>query len=754
MQYSYEEVLEAYTKLKTYIYYDSSNLILRVALAEFETGLVDSSRFLEKYFYYIKAGEKFDIRHEKGEQLYQYKLRIFTKALNEFHESPDFFNSLLSEIDTKVLPKKIKDTSKDDTSIISNIRTLPEYKTERFTIFIDASIELHIISVLWLMKSGYQLDSSLLGNCYGNRLILNKKRDSIVQGSALFKPYARQYQKWRDNAIVAAKTELDKGRNISILNLDIKDFFYSCRIPLSKIEASPYSRSGRVIQSLHNLYVIFGKIHLFFTELITKFDTPYSFKKEVIDEDGNIKRVVLPIGLLSSFVLANDHLSDFDKSIIDKVKPVYYGRYVDDIIMVIPDSVGKSKRQILVEKQNLNSVNYLSWIQDAEQLDSTEKSLSKPDDLNKLEEFIVRELHPVISLIDLPPFIPQDLSSSKRERVFKLTEYSRLYCQSEKTLMYHFDSNETSLVIDKLKRDLEEKSSEFRNYDDSEKEEDFEESAYHLLYDGTEGKLRTLKDYKEDRFGLAVYLSKRIFNSLRKTDSISDIEAEKIVNFFKGINSLNLYTLWERVFTLFLVNNKPFHYVQFYFNCIDSIIKLKTSNAKIYDDRLQSDTIDQLEFANELALALNPSFLSTINDVQKTYVYTFNALKNHHSYFQGKYHPTSSESFYISRFRRSNLIRHHYCAQPLVTYTSEEKNRKSQYKDFTDVNIQLYQNKYNLRENRLSHSPRAIRLWEVTIATFFEKLSSSRKYQILKLLNLHLKDICRLILSIQMIIRI
>jgi hypothetical protein len=108
--------------------------------------------------------------------------------------------------------------------------------------------------------------------------------------------------------------------------------------------------------------------------------------------------------------------------------------------------------------------------------------------------------------------------------------------------MYQFDASETSLVIDKLKRDLEEKSSEFRNYDDSEKEEDFEESAYHLLYDGSEGKLRTLKDYKEDRFGLAVYLSKRIFNSLRKTDSISDKEAEKIVNFFKGINSLNLFT--------------------------------------------------------------------------------------------------------------------------------------------------------------------------------------------------------------------
>src|SRR5690554_8058273 len=135
MEYTYEEVLEAYTKLKTYIYYDSTNLILRGTLAEFETGLVDSSSFIEKYFYYIKAGEEFNIKQLKDEQLYEYKLRIFTKALNEYHETPHFFNSLLSEIDTKILPKKIIDTTEKDSSIISNIRTLEEYKTERFTIF-------------------------------------------------------------------------------------------------------------------------------------------------------------------------------------------------------------------------------------------------------------------------------------------------------------------------------------------------------------------------------------------------------------------------------------------------------------------------------------------------------------------------------------------------------------------------------------------------------------------------------------------
>lgn len=361
-----------------------------------------------------------------------------------------------------------------------------------------------------------------------------------------------------------------------------------------------------------------------------------------------------------------------------------------------------------------------------------EKKLTNAEILNNLEKNVLSELHPSLSLIDSPAFLETEINTNKDKqsipRVFKLTAFERLYCQSQKTLMYQFDSKESSLVIDKLKRDLEEKSSEFRNYDDSETEDDFEESAYHLLYDGTEGKMRTLKDYKEDLFGLAVYLSKRIFNTLRKTDSISDESADKIVNFFKGLNTLNHYTLWERVFTLFLVNKKPSHYVQFYLNTIDAAKKLVSKNLGIDNNRLQSDTLNHLEIANELALSLNPRFLSTVKEVHKTYLYSFNDLKNDHDFFYGKYKPTSEGSFYISRFRNSNLIRHHYCAQPLITYTVEEQKRKSYYKDFTDINIQLNKNKYNLNKNLLSHSPRALRLWEVTIATFFDKLSRNSKF--------------------------
>lgn len=46
------------------------------------------------------------------------------------------------------------------------------------------------------------------------------------------------------------------------------------------------------------------------------------------------KRNILPIGFLPSNVLANYALRNFDKAILDGWNPIYFGRYVDDVIIV------------------------------------------------------------------------------------------------------------------------------------------------------------------------------------------------------------------------------------------------------------------------------------------------------------------------------------------------------------------------------------------------------------------------------------
>ncbi|MFL9485106.1 reverse transcriptase domain-containing protein [Chitinophagaceae bacterium LWZ2-11] len=689
MPYTYEDVHEAYVKLKTYIYYDSTNLFMRKQLAIFETDLVDDYDFLNRILEYNDFEKKYKVKIDKEEKkqlsTYERKLRVFVEALNTFHANPEYFKTFLSRIKAKFLPKKIDKGENKNSRIITNKRTADKYTIERSTVFIDAPIEIHLLTVLWILRKGVSLDKDLFDGCLGNRLILNKEKNKVVQGSGLFKPYPKQYQKWRDDAVKAAHEQLEKNEDVLIVNLDIRDFFYSVRIPKDEIIMG----EKKMPSHLRNMYDIFGSIHEVFTNQLSGYETPYDFKREVTGDNDELKTYILPIGLLSSFVIANNYLKDFDKRIIKHERPIYYGRYVDDILLVIsnpllPEDIDKNVKEL-----NFNYGKYLYWINVEKGYENEAISEKNFESLSDVEQYVLINFHPFISLIDKPSFLSSKEEDSDDSRVFKINGFERLYCQSDKTLLYYFDKDESALVIDKLKRDLEEKSSEFRNYSDAEDAEDFEESAYHLLYDGTDGKIRTLKDYKEDKFGLTVYFSKRIFNSLRKADKISNAEADKIVRFFQGSNALTLYTLWERIFVFLLVNNKAQAYVQFYLNCCEAIKRVEPPTAirkLINKDTFQAHILEHLDSSNELALSLYPKFLSDVQKAKRTYHFSFNALKNELEFYRAKYTPTDEKSFFISRYRRSNLIRHHYVAQPLLSYTTTDKK---DYKNYTDLKIQF-----------------------------------------------------------------
>ena len=50
--------------------------------------------------------------------------------------------------------------------------------------------------------------------------------------------------------------------------------------------------------------------------------------------------VGLPVGLSASRLIANVALAEFDKTILQEIVPLYYGRYVDDVILVLHDTHG------------------------------------------------------------------------------------------------------------------------------------------------------------------------------------------------------------------------------------------------------------------------------------------------------------------------------------------------------------------------------------------------------------------------------
>ena len=187
-----------------------------------------------------------------------------------------FFDSFLNKMKIQYLPKQFE-PDKLPSNFISNKRIRGTYNIERASAFIDIPIELHLITVLWIMKFGKYYDASLSEHAYGNRLLLNQEKDDLIKGSGLFKPYYKQYQKWRDSAVNSAKSTLEIGEDVLFLNLDIKDYYYSVKLNIDEITDEK--------DSLHvdysNLLSIFKSIHIRFTNELKKANFPFNYENKL-----------------------------------------------------------------------------------------------------------------------------------------------------------------------------------------------------------------------------------------------------------------------------------------------------------------------------------------------------------------------------------------------------------------------------------------------------------------------------------------
>ena len=142
----------------------------------------------------------------------------------------------------------------------------------------------------------------------GNRLIFSKEQNRVVTGKSLFKRYIKQYQKWWSEAIKKAQQLFDDKSNVTIVNFDLQDYYHTIQLDFGKIENDIINLSEKDIRN-DNLHIIFKEIHKTY------------FKKidQIKDDRFNLinDRYPLPIGLLSSPILGNWYLMDFDKHIED-----------------------------------------------------------------------------------------------------------------------------------------------------------------------------------------------------------------------------------------------------------------------------------------------------------------------------------------------------------------------------------------------------------------------------------------------------
>ncbi|MPW28124.1 hypothetical protein F9L16_03820 [Agarivorans sp. B2Z047] len=280
-------------------------------------------------------------------------LNNLNNLLEELKKRKGFKNDKRLLGECRLLPKKLDLQNKKDISNCHIHFSDPErafdnlIKTKKLTpsfrVVGDFPVDTHVISALWINLIGHKFDASLDDNCYGARLRRIRSEEELDKGadkpfhiSAIgsFRPYFEPYQRWRKDGLNAIRGELDKNRDVIAVSLDLKSYYH---------QIDPTIISSKVLAEYLGLSSSLSKEDEDFNRQIAAFmknwsDNASSFSKKL--GFGNRDKVNggLTIGLTASRIISNVLLHKWDKLIVEKVTPIHYGRYVDDMFIVLRDS--------------------------------------------------------------------------------------------------------------------------------------------------------------------------------------------------------------------------------------------------------------------------------------------------------------------------------------------------------------------------------------------------------------------------------
>lgn len=204
----------------------------------------------------------------------------------------------------------------------------------------DFPVDTHIISALWVNMIGHQFDAKLGDSCYGARLkrvrndeLFTEDNDKPFHNNSIgsFVPYFQPYQKWRSDGLKAIRNELEKDRDIIAVPLDLKSYYHFI---------DPLAISGNALHEALDLELTneekafseqLARLLKTWAEGASKFGQSVGGKKAKITGG-------LVIGLTCSRVISNVLLHKWDKLVLEKLSPIHYGRYVDDMFLVLRDT--------------------------------------------------------------------------------------------------------------------------------------------------------------------------------------------------------------------------------------------------------------------------------------------------------------------------------------------------------------------------------------------------------------------------------
>jgi hypothetical protein len=691
MEFTIKDVFTAYKKLKHYYYYDNTTLFIREKIADFEYELFDGKSIEE-------------IENTDRKAIYN----AFLPILNFVNSDEKAIRKAIAKkISYRITPKSFHQINND---IITNEPNKGPFNVERLNVFIDADIEIHIMSVLWLMHVGRHLVKYVKNNNYAYILeLLDEEEDStkVVDGLRLYKPYFIQYQQWRDNALKKANHLLDEKKDVCILSLDIKEYFYSVKFDLNYWKENFYktNRKKAVDPVVEKCFFFIQEINSCFTQKVGEILKLPKLSKSK-------KETILPIGLLSSGLLGNLHLSAFDEKVKDALNPSYYGRYVDDLLFVFAD------RKI--------DHNKISIVNDFLDRYFVKRGLLKVSDAKKRKK----------SDININDIIKKNVKDKTlKDKIFEI-EYLRkgeqevqyyisgeglehlesLFIQSSKVKFEYFNHKESRAAINNFKKNLDKNRSEFRFLPDEDSvESEFDDEAFSIQYSDSVNKLRSMKEFSEDKYGASKYLAKKIFATKltgvaekdKHDKKDEDTSGKQILNFFKGHTSLKFYVLWEKVFLYFLINERYSDLKTFY---KQSVYAINQIDAKNLSEKYTLDAKKRNYLKEDLKHYLDTSFSVSLAAFGIDKIYKIN------------YKDISTLEI-INRsvsIRMSNMFRHNVITMPAINYS------KLLFNENYDLNNVNYSNSsgedFKTIEVLALLSPRYVHFHELNVLKLYETI--------------------------------
>ncbi len=203
--------------------------------------------------------------------------------------------------------------------MVDSERILGRKPIAEFRLMARCSIDFHVLSALWMLKVGDLFDQKLSDNIYGSRLRRNRFDQVNENALGSFTPYLKPFRDWRDNGIKAMSVALADKKKVLALTADVSSFFHELN-PGFMIDPVFLELIGVTLDKKQ------GKLHRLFITCLQAWAKNTPLKKG------------LPVGLPASAVVANAALFKLDQFIEQQVVPLYYGRYVDDILLVMENT--------------------------------------------------------------------------------------------------------------------------------------------------------------------------------------------------------------------------------------------------------------------------------------------------------------------------------------------------------------------------------------------------------------------------------